>query len=391
MKIESIQATPVRIDFTEPEIWSQGRRFGATCIIVQVRTDTEIIGIGESVPAPDPYVTLAAIEMAARRLVGRDPRAINQLCLDLQYLDGWCSFPYVGHGALAGVEIACWDIAGKILGAPVHDLLGGKIRSRVPIMGFVQHKGPDEIETDARAMAAQGYTTLYTKLGLGMEDDVEAVEALRRGGGPKVELRVDPNESWTPGHAIRMAHAIAHLGVQYIEQPLRMRSIHELAVLRRRSPVPIGANQASWLNWDILDIVREKAADVIMTDPWQAGGIGNFQRAAAICETASLPMVYHSFAPLSIATRAAMTVLCSSSACIYANQTYHHMTADDVVREPVQIIDGHIEVIDRPGLGVEVDHDKLARYHEAFLSGGYASAYGNVDKTSSETFFIPNQ
>lgn len=119
-----------------------------------------------------------------------------------------------------------------------------------------------------------------------------------------------------------MARALTHLNLQYIEQPLRMRTIDELALLRQRSPIPIAANQASWLNWDILDIVRRRAADVIMSDPWQAGGIGNFQRAAAICETACLPLVYHSFAPLSIATRAAMTVLSSSPACIYANQTY---------------------------------------------------------------------
>ena len=128
-----------------------------------------------------------------------------------------------------------------------------------------------------------------------------------------------------------------------------------------------------------------------MTDPWQAGGIGNFQRAAAICETAALPLVYHSFAPLTIATKAAMTVLCSSPACMYANQTYNHMMADDVVTEPVRIVDGHIEVDDRPGLGVELDDDKLARYHEAFLSAGYSSPYGNVDKAQSDTFFIPNQ
>ncbi len=391
MKIEKIEATPVRIDFTEPEIWSMGARYAVTCIIVQVHTDQGIVGIGESAPAPDPYVTMAAIETVAPRLVGQDPRAINHLWADMQYLEGWGHFPYTGNAALAGVEIACWDIAGKALGAPIHALLGGRIRSRVPIMGFVQHNSPEQIEKDARSMAAQGYTTLYTKLGLGKESDIAAVEALRRGGGPEVDLRVDPNESWTPGHALRMAHAIAHLGVQYIEQPLRMRTIHELAMLRSRSPVPIGANQASWLNWDILDIIRQQAADVIMTDPWQAGGIGNFQRAAAICETAALPLVYHSFAPLTIATKAAMTVLCSSSACMYANQTYNHMMADDVVTEPVRIVDGHIEVDDRPGLGVELDDDKLARYHEAFLSAGYSSPYGNVDKAQSDTFFVPNQ
>ncbi len=391
MKIQAIRSTPVRIGFTEPEIWSQGQRVAVTCVIVEVETDKGIVGIGESVPAPDPYVTIAAIDMVAKRLIGEDPRRINQLWLNVQYLDGWCNFPYTGNGALAGVEIACWDIAGKAFDAPVHDMFGGSIRSRVPIMGFVQHTNSDQIEQDAKKMVAQGYTTLYTKVGMDMQRDLAAIEALRRGGGPGVEIRVDPNESWTPGHALRMAHAMQHLNVQYIEQPLRMRTIHELAALRQRSPVPIGANQASWLNWDILDIIRERAADVIMTDPWQAGGLGNFQRAAAICETACLPLVFHSFAPLSIATRAAMTVLCSSSACIYANQTYNHMMADDVVTDPVKIIDGHIAVSDKPGLGVELDHDKVARYHEDFKRSGFASPYGNVDQSKSQTFFIPNQ
>ena len=338
-----------------------------SCIIVEVETDAGIVGIGESVPAPDPQVTIAAIEMVARRLIGEDPRRINQLWLSAQCLDGWCNFPYTGNAALAGVEIACWNIVGKSLGVPVHDLLDGSIRSQVSIMGFVQHTNPEQIEQDAAKMAAEGYTTLYTKVGMGMQRDLAAIEALR------------------------MAHAMQHLNVQYIEQPLRMRSIHELAVLRQRSPVPIAANQAGWLNWDILDIVRERAADVIMTDPWQAGGISNFRSAATICEMACLPLVFHSFAPLSIATRAAMAVLCSSAAWIYANQTYNHMLADDVVTEPVSIVDGHIAVSDKPGLGVELDRDKVAHYHEDFKRSGFASAFGNVEQSRSQTFFIPNQ
>lgn len=391
MKIQSIEATPVTIAFTEPEYWSQGRRDGVTAIVVQITTDEGLVGIGESVPAPSPQVTLAAIDSVRSLLVGQDPRQINHLWLDMQSMGGYVSFPYLANAALAGLEMACWDLVGKSLGVAVHSLLGGAIRKHIEIMGFVQHTTPDRIEADARRMASQGYRTLYTKVGMGMDRDLEALEALRRGGGDEVEIRCDPNESWTPGHATRMAHAMAHLRVQYIEQPLRMRAISELAALRQRSPVPIAANQSSWLNWDILDIVRVGAADVIMTDPWQAGGIGNFHRAAAICETAGLPLVYHSFAPLSIATRAAAQVLAVSPACMYAHQTYNHMMADDVVQQPVKIEEGRIAVDDAPGLGVQLDPEKLEKYHQAYLQEGYNSAYDNPERIGSTTFFVPNQ
>jgi len=388
MKIKEVKATPVRIAFTEPEIWSMGQRTAVSPIIVEVVTDDGQVGLGESVPVPNIDVAVSAIQGAARRLTGQDPRNINHLWQQLQFLEGWCQFPYVGNGALAGVEMACWDILGKSLGVPVHALLGGKIRNQVPIMGFVQHTTPEKIEKDARRMVEEGYTTLYTKVGRGMESDLAALRALRRGAPEHIPIRCDPNEAWTPGHSLRMAHLIKDLNIQYIEQPLRMRTIHELAVLRQRSPVPIAANQASWLNWDILDIIRERAADVIMTDPWQAGGIANFHRAAAICETACLPMVYHSQGPLTIATRSAMTVLCSSTACMYANQTYNHMTSDDVVTEPVQIVNGNIEVSDKPGLGVELDRDKLAKYSEAYRREGMGGPFGEAP---SDAIFLPNQ
>ena len=221
-----------------------------TAVLVSLQTDDGIEGIGESVPAPSPSVTMAAVESAAEVLVGKDPLEIMHRWLDMQSQAGFVSFPYTGNAALAGIEMACWDI---------------------------------------------------------------------------------------------------------------------------------------------LDILREEAADVIMTDPWQAGGILNFQKAAALCETAGLPLVYHSFAPLSIATRAAMQVLAVSPACIYAHQTYHHMLADDVVRDPVAIQQGQITVDDRPGLGVELDAAKVSEYHERYRDSGYASAYDNTDVREGERFFLPNR
>lgn len=152
--------------------------------------------------------------------------------------------------------------------------------------------------------------------------------------------------------------------------PARRRGIHTCP------PLPIAANQSSWTNRQLFDILAGNAADVVMTDPWQAGGISNFQRAAHLCEVAGIPLVYHSFALLSIATMAAIQVLAISPACGYAHQTYNHLLVDDVVSSPAQIKDGSIAVNDQPGIAVTIDSAKLAEYHEVYLREGYASPYG---------------
>ena len=380
MRITDVRATPVNVPFTEPEIWSQGARHGITAIIVEVETDTGIIGIGESVPAPNPAVTVAAITSAADLLVGKDPRQVRAIWSQLQGPGGWAAFDRAGNAALAGVEMALWDIVGKALDCTVADLFGGAIRDHIEVMGFVQNAKSDVMEREAAAMATAGYGTLYTKVGFGEKRDVSAATALRTGGGDAVEIRIDPNEAWSPGFALAMAHRLADLRVQYIEQPIRAVGVSEMALLRQRSPVPIAANQSSWTNENVMDLVRANAADVIMTDPWQAGGLTRFAEAAAICEHAGIPLVYHSFAPLSIATRAAMAVLTTTTAVTYAHQTYNHMTAGDIVTDPVEIIGGRIDVSDRPGLGCSIDPDLLAARHDDYRRDGYMNPYGNPNR-----------
>lgn len=376
MKIREIRTTPVNVDYREPERWSQGHRLGITSIVVEIATDQGLVGIGESVPAPSPEVTLAALASVVPRLIGEDPRDVTRRWRDLQTVGGFGAFPHTGNAALAGVEIACWDLIGKSLGVPVHALLGGRVRDRIEFMAFVPyHPDARRIEDEARRFAAEGYRTLYIKGGFGEAADLAAMEAMRRGGGPGRLLRIDPNENWTPDVALRMVRALASFDVQYIEQPTRLDRLAELATLRRRSPIPIAANQSSWLNHDILDIVATGAADVVMSDPWQAGGLRAFHAAAGLCEIAGVPLVYHSFAPLSIATRAAMQVLAASPACGYAHQTYHQMLVDDVVREPVRHRGGFEPVDDRPGIGVELDPEKMRAAHARYRAQGYLSAY----------------
>ena len=380
MKIAEVRTTAVNVDYREPERWSQGHRLGITGIVVEIETDQGLVGLGESVPAPSPEVTIAAIRSITPRLLGQDPRQVSRRWRDIQTVGGWGAFPHPGNAALAGIEIACWDLIGKSLGVPVHALFGGRVRDHVEFMAFVPyHPDTRRIEAEARRYAAEGYRTLYIKGGFGEAADLAAMEAMRIGGGPGKLLRIDPNENWTGDVAVRMVHELRNFDIQYIEQPTRLDRLEEMAVLRRRSPIPIAANQASWLNHNILDIVSTGAADVVMTDPWQAGGLAAFHKAAGLCEIAGVPLVYHSFAPLSIATRAVMQVLASSTACNYAHQTYHDMLVDDVVKDPVRHSGGVEPVDDKPGIGAELDPEKMKAAAERYRQQGYLSAYAEED------------
>lgn len=377
MKISRLRATPVNLRFREPERWSQGVRDGVTAIVVEVETEDGETGLGESVPAPDPETTIAAIASLEAVLLGRDPRDVNWCWSNIVTMAGWGAFPQAGNAALAGVEIACWDLLGRSLDAPVHELLGGSVRDEVNFMGFVPyHPDPERVAAESRNLVREGYDTVYTKVGFGAANDLATARALRLGAGDGVQVRIDPNEAWSSDVALRMAHKLADLDLQYIEQPIRMDRIEELALLRHRSPVPIAANQSSWLNRHVLDIIQAGAADVIMTDPWQAGGLRAFNAAAMLCEIAAIPLVYHSFAPLSIATRAAIQVLATSPACGYAHQTYHGLLVGDVIRDPVRHPGGRQAVDDRPGIGVELEDDAFEEASERYEVEGYRSPYG---------------
>lgn len=379
MKITHIDAIPVNCAFREPEIWSQGSRQGITAIVVKLTANNGLTGWGESVPSPHPEVTVSAIRELEPLLLGTDPRRVTERWATIQRQGGWGAFPHAGNAALAGLEIACWDLLGKSLQAPVHALLGGAVRDRVAFMGFVpyQHQ-TDRIEQEAQRLAGEGYDTLYIKGGFGSGADIASVRALREGGGPDVKIRIDPNEAWTSDETLRMSKALEPYHLQYIEQPVRMDRLDEMARLRMRLGIPLAANQSSWLNHHVLDIIATGSADIVMTDPWQSGGLRSFHQAAALCEVAGVPLVYHSFAPLSIGTRAAMQILAVSPACNLAHQTYHGMLLEDVVSNPVTHPGGW-ETVDSslPGIGVEVNESLLNAAHERYQSQGYLSPYGD--------------
>lgn len=380
MKIEGAQLTFINVPMKQPELWAWGLRDGYTVGLVELHTDAGVTGLGEVVVAmgPDAGVIRAMFNQMVAHYIGESPLDTERIITKIM-ADGWYSFERTAGLVLGGLDMACWDAAGKFLGQPVSRLLGGQVRTSFDSMYFVPADDDIGVMVQRAAEAVQeGFSTIYYKVGIGEERDVELVLRTREAIGPSPRLRVDANESWSPSTAMRILRRMGDAHLEYVEQPILMHDIDGLAHIRKHSGVPVAANQSSWGRHAILEIIRKNAADVLMTDPHQEGGLMAFKKVLALCEIAGLGFVNHAFNVTTITFSSHVQVLSTSAACILALQGHPDYLADDYVQEPMNYTGGKIKVGDRPGLGVELDPDKVRRYHEAFERDGQAVSYADA-------------
>lgn len=380
VKIEGAQLTFINVPMKQPELWAWGLRDGYTVGLVELHTDAGVTGLGEVVVAmgPDAGVIRAMFDQMLPHYIGESPLD-TELIITKIMADGWYSFERTAGLVLGGLDMACWDAVGKFLGQPVSRLLGGQVRTSFDSMYFVPADDDIGVMVERAAEAVrEGFSTIYYKVGIGEERDVELVLRTREAIGPAPRLRVDANESWSPSTAMRILRRMGDAHLEYVEQPILMHDIDGLAHIRRHSGVPVAANQSSWGRHAILEIIRKNAADVLMTDPHQEGGLMAFKKVLALCEIAGLGFVNHAFNVTTITFSSHVQVLSTSAACILALQGHPDYLADDYVQEPMSYTGGKIKVGDRPGLGVELDPDKVRRYHEAFERDGQAVSYADA-------------
>jgi len=323
-------------------------------------------------------VIRAMFDQMLAHYIGESPLDTERIITKIM-ADGWYSFERTAGLVLGGLDMACWDAAGKFLGQPVSRLMGGQVRTSFDSMYFVPADDDIGVMVQRAAEAVrEGFSTIYYKVGIGEERDVELVLRTREAIGPAPRLRVDANESWSPSTAMRILRRMGDAHLEYVEQPILMHDIDGLAHIRRHSGVPVAANQSSWGRHAILEIIRKNAADVLMTDPHQEGGLMAFKKVLALCEIAGLGFVNHAFNVTTITFSSHVQVLSTSAACILALQGHPDYLADDYVQEPMSYTGGKIKVGDRPGLGVDLDPDKVRRYHEAFERDGQAVSYADA-------------
>ena len=321
--------------------------------IVRVETDEGLIGWGEHNVNFLPNLSGRRMEQQAREwLIGRDPQNIAAFHRDCP----------LETRLKSGIELALWDLCGKAVGLPVAALLGGVIRPRVALaacMGIQTYERAGEF---ARWYVEMGFGTLKTKAGADMTEDLEMVRGIRDAVGDRLKLRVDPNRAYSPAQAAELCRQLEQYNLEYLEQPIPAEPLSDATKLRRQTRVPIALNESVTDPASVMAIIREEAAEFILPDTHIAGGILPCVKIGHVCEAAGLPCIMHCGHDLGPKTAAMLHVAAACPAYSLANDSTYYGLADDVITEPFQIQAGTIAVPTRPGLGIEVDPNKLRRY-----------------------------
>ncbi|MHB9150441.1 MAG: mandelate racemase/muconate lactonizing enzyme family protein [Thermoleophilia bacterium] len=366
MKIDRITVTPLFLPFKVPYHWAGRLDLGAHLALVEVSTDAGYTGYGESVAGPSLAGVLDVLRRSATLLVGRSPLAIGDLVQEA-YRHCHLDFaPRFGNLALAGLEMALWDLLGKITEQPVHRLLGGPVRDHVDYFGLVQGDTAEELADSALELVTSGIGVIYMKVGRGAELDLANLAAVRAVIGGR-RLRLDANEAWDVGTAISMVRRLLPFEPEFVEQPTPSASLSALRQVKEAIGVPIAADQAVFTAEDVYEICRERAADLIVLGPHETGGLLAFTRAAAVAAAAGLNVCLHGQFVSGVSDCAQHQVALATPNLDDGNQIMHQLLAEDIISAPdIDPDHGRLGLLDRPGLGFDLDLDAVRRAAERY-------------------------
>ncbi|MEV0568737.1 enolase C-terminal domain-like protein [Dactylosporangium sp. NPDC050588] len=387
MKIVDIRATPVTVPLRRPLRWSFGVEVATTRTIVELITDEGLVGLGETRGGDE---IVRALELNRDLFIGVDPHEVWRITRRFSIFRMTSEqLALVGAAKLAGaaVEMACWDLLGKALGKRCGDLWGGIETERVEFAAYVFYRyasmtdvGDGDRPENAADHAEElfdtyGFRDIKFKNGvLPPEQEIASVRMMReRLDGRLRYLRIDPNAVWSVETSIRVLNELADYGLEFCEDPTW--GIEGMSLVRERTPVPLATNMCCVTFEQIPLAVRARAVDVILGDVHFWGGPSSVLQLAKVCETFNLGLSLHSDRELGISTAAVLHVAAAETMVSHAVDTHLLEQADDVITEPFTFHDGTLQVPAGPGLGVELDHDKLRFYAEAHRRSGEGSEF----------------
>ncbi len=342
-------------------------------VFVKVLTDSELYGVGEATTETRELTVAQAVQELERIAVGRDPHAVEAFWHDA-HRDTYFRGGPVLMSALAGVEMALWDIKGKDLGVPVYQLLGGKVRDAVPCYAngwFAPARTPDEFAAKARLAVDAGWKGLkwdpfgqaYMNLTRQeLHQALACVEAVVGAVGDRADVLIEGHGRFNVPTAIRIGRALETFGVLWFEEPIPPDSMAELAEVRRSVRVPIAAGERLYSRWDYIEFLRQGCADFVQPDVSHAGGLLEMIKIAALAECHYIPLCPHN--PSGPVANAATLHI---AACTPSFQVLEIMNTDvpyrrQVTTERVPFKAGQIAIPTGPGLGIDLNEEVIAQH-----------------------------
>ncbi len=334
-------------------------------VILRLRTDEGITGIGEAGPigtwGETQRMCMAILSDLTPAVVGSDPFESEMIH---EKMAGLVKDHPISKSA---IDMALYDIVGRVLGVPIYTLLGGCYRRSVAVHVSIGVKEIDQMEKEAHAYLEEGVRTIKVKVGREPKKDVEVVKRIRRVVGDDQLLMVDANQGYETVHiAIDTIRRMEEYGPLVVEQPIAGWDIDGLAEIRRATQSLLLADESVWSLQDCLRVVERRAADALHVYLQKSGGYRETQKCVAIAEAGHVVCCVGGMGDLGVASTAALHLSAALKnvrpdivPCGIAGPS---RVADDIITPRLRVKDGCIDVPDGPGLGVELDEKKIDKY-----------------------------
>ncbi len=389
MKIRDITTFSARIALGRERFLSSQCAFPErNSLLVRIETDGGIVGWGEGGQyGPAEPVASCINDVFLPGLLGRDPLERGKIWHELYSAsrDFGQKGPYVE--AISAIDIALWDIAGKVLGAPVCRLLGGAFRDSVAAYAtgcyyrgeaYLDAAGAlSELAAEARSYAENGFGMLKMKVGLlSVEQDLARVAAVREAFGPERPLMVDANHAYNSTAAIRMARGLERHDIRWFEEPVPPEDREGYRAVRRASAVPVAGGECEYTRYGFRDLIAGGCVDIAQPDLCVAGGLTEWANIVALAHSfgvfvvphvwgsgVALAAALHALAALPPFPHTANPVPLQNEPVIEFDRN-HNPLRDDLLKVPIRLAAGRVPVPRGPGLGIEIDESVLNMYSQ---------------------------
>ena len=373
MKVERVTTHIVEAPLSEPFHWSIGEASVRSSCVVEVITDTGLVGWGECFGPARPAA--AMIKAYEPWLIGFNPLATEQIWQNLyaSYRDqGQKGVPIC---AISGIDIALWDIKGKHFGAPIHQLMGGPLRTEVKAYATGTYRKRDGnpmdyIADEVARYKEEGLPAVKLKIGFEVDEDLALIAKVRDVIGPELGLMLDANHGYDAVDAIRLARAAEAFKIGWFEEPVSPEDLDGYLAVKSATSIPMAGGETEYTRFGFREIFRRRAMDYIQPDTCAAGGLSECKKIADMANAFGVRYVPHVWGT-GIGLSAALHLLAVLPHNPPGRKPWEPMLEFDrsehparqvVMTTPIEHERGVVKIPTGPGLGIEIDKQTLAEF-----------------------------
>ena len=376
MKITDVQAFPVSFPLETPAQDATGVWHSWDTVIVKITTEDGTFGYGEIGPIHGGGIPIfkAMVDCKLRDLLIGEDAFDRERLYEKMVGRGTSSYALGQKGAIvtavAGIDIALWDLVGKILEAPVYQLLGGCVHERIPAYasGFFGKSGrpltPQECADEAKSYADQGFKGVKMKVGFGRKQDLLTLEAGRTALGPDLGIMVDANQGFSYHDVLKIAGELAAFDLTFLEEPLPINDLDAMAALVAAVDIPIAAGENYYTRFEFRDVLVKRAVNIVQPDIIHAGGITETKKIADMASAWNIPLAPHIHATVGVAASIhLLTSTPNTLAAEYITSGGSYRLRQALYGQAFMAEDGWIKATAQPGLGLDMNEEMFEKYY----------------------------